>query len=159
MTGKNRLESYRFRSGNQANGVLSADRLGIWASALCMVHCILTPVVLSLSAVSVHFLPSEERTHRALAIVIAALGALALVRGFRKHRRRRVLLLMASGLGCIWAAAWWGDQLPSHAAEVALTMVGSCLMIAAHRCITPSALIAAAASSNLSAVGHHVISG
>ncbi len=42
----------------------------------------LTLVALSLSSASVHFLPSEERTHRALAIVIAALGAIAVVRGF-----------------------------------------------------------------------------
>ena len=112
---------------------VSSDRLGIWASSLCMIHCIATPIVLSLSAVSVHFLPSEERTHRSLAIIIAALGAIAIVRGFRKHRRRRVVLLCVSGLACIWGTAWWGESLPSHFAEVALTVFGSCLMIAAHR--------------------------
>lgn len=109
------------------------DRLGIWASALCMIHCVLTPVVLSLGAVSAHFLPSEERVHRALAVAIAAIGALALIRGVRIHRRRRVVALMAAGLGCIWGTAWWGDRLPSHAVEVSLTIFGSALMIASHR--------------------------
>ncbi|WP_263357850.1 MerC domain-containing protein [Acidicapsa ligni] len=110
-----------------------ADRLGIWASGLCVVHCILTPVLLSFSVVLAHLLPSEERVHRTLALTVAMLGAIALLRGFRKHRRARVLLLMAAGLGCIFAAAWWGDLLPSHWAEVAITFLGSSLMITAHR--------------------------
>jgi hypothetical protein len=40
---------------------------------------------------------------------------------------------MMGGLGCIAGSAWLGDRLPSHACEVAITMMGSTLMIAAHR--------------------------
>jgi hypothetical protein len=111
---------------------MRADRLGIIASALCFVHCILTPVLLSMSAVWVHYLPSEEKFHRGLAVAVAAIGGFALVRGYRKYRRARVLLLMGCGLSSIFAGAYWGDHLPSHSAEVAVTMTGSCLMIAAH---------------------------
>jgi len=112
---------------------IPADRLGIWASTLCIVHCIVTPVVLSLSVVSAHFLPSEERTHRTLALLIAMFGALALIKGYRQHRRLRVVLFMGVGLTSIFAGAYWGDRLPSHGAEVVITFVGSCFMIAAHR--------------------------
>ena len=112
---------------------LSADSVGIWASTLCLIHCLLTPVVLSLSAVSAHFLPSEERTHRVLAVAIAMLGTIALVKGYRSHRKARVPLLMAAGLALIFGGAWWGDRLPSHAVEVGITFIGSGFMIAAHR--------------------------
>jgi hypothetical protein len=112
---------------------IPADRLGIWASALCVVHCLLTPIVLSLSVVSAHFLPSEERTHRALAVVVATLGALALVKGYRAHRRLRILFLMVVGLGCIFTGAYLGDRLPSHLVEVLITFTGSAFMITAHR--------------------------
>jgi hypothetical protein len=78
--------------------VFPVDQIGVWASTLCVIHCVLTPVLLSLSAVSAHFLPSEERTHRTLAVAIAALGTIALVKGYRKHRSWRVLALMAVGL-------------------------------------------------------------
>jgi hypothetical protein len=120
---------------NLARRVLAipADQLGVWASAFCVLHCLLTPVVLSLSVVSVHFLPSEERTHRTLAVLIAALGALALIKGYRTHRRLRILFMMAVGLGCIFSGAYWGDHLPSHLAEVLVTFTGSAFMIAAHR--------------------------
>jgi hypothetical protein len=109
------------------------DQIGVWTSTLCVVHCLLTPVVLSLSAVSAHFLPSEERTHRTLAVAIAALGAIALIKGFRNHRSLRVLLLMVAGLAFIFGGAFWGDHLPSHATEVLVTLIGSGFMIAAHR--------------------------
>jgi hypothetical protein len=109
-----------------------ADSLGIWTSSLCVVHCLLTPVVLSLSAVSAHFIPSEEWVHRTLAFVIAALGGIALLKGYRLHRRRRVLAFMALGLVLIFGTAYFGNLLPSHAAEVCITLVGSACMIAAH---------------------------
>src|ERR1700751_240981 len=43
-----------------------ADRLGTWTSALCLVHCLLTPALLSFSAVFAHFLPADESVHRTL---------------------------------------------------------------------------------------------
>jgi hypothetical protein len=112
---------------------IPADRLGIWASTLCIVHCIVTPIVLSLSVASAHFLPSEERTHRTLALLIAMLGVLALIKGYRRHRRLRVVLFMGVGLTSIFAGAYWGDRLPSHSTEMVITFLGSCFMIAAHR--------------------------
>src|ERR1700744_5665219 len=110
-----------------------ADRMGAWTSALCVVHCVLTPVLTSSAAVFAHFLPAEESTHRALAVFVALFGTVALLLGFRRHRRARVLLLMFGGLSCIGGAAWFGDRLPSHGYEVAVTLCGSVMMIAAHR--------------------------
>jgi len=40
---------------------------------------------------------------------------------------------MALGLACIWGAALYGERMHSHVAEVAVTLLGSCLMIWAHR--------------------------
>ncbi|MFC6644698.1 MerC domain-containing protein [Granulicella cerasi] len=110
-----------------------ADRLGIATSALCVVHCLCVPVLISFSAVAAHFMPSEERSHRTLAVVVSLLGTIALVRGFRTHGRRRVLGLMAAGLAFIATGAFAGDRLSAHWQEVAITFCGSLLMIAAHR--------------------------
>ena len=110
-----------------------ADRLGAWTSALCVVHCLLTPVLLSFSAVLAHLLPAEESVHRSLALLVAFFGAVALIAGFRRHRRALVLLMMILGLSCIAGAAWFGDKLPSHGVEVLITFLGSGFMIGAHR--------------------------
>ena len=111
---------------------LRADRLGIIASAACFVHCILTPIVISFAAVWAHYIPAEEKVHRILAVLVTAVGGFAILTGYSRHRRKRVLTLMVSGLAFIFAGAWWGNRLPSHLAEVAVTLAGSCLMIAAH---------------------------
>lgn len=102
-------------------------------SATCVVHCVLTPVLLSSSVVLAHLLPGEERTHRVLAMLVAAMGAIALVRGFRVHGRWSILAMMAMGLGFIFFGAWFGEDLPSHGWEIAVTLAGSGLMIVAHR--------------------------
>jgi MerC mercury resistance protein len=115
------------------NLAFPVDQIGIWTSTLCVIHCLVTPVLLSLSAVSAHFLPSEERTHRTLAVAIAALGAIALVKGYRSHRSSRVLMFMVVGLAFIFGGAYWGNRLPSHTAEVLVTLIGSGFMISAHR--------------------------
>ncbi len=111
---------------------LQADRLGIIASALCFVHCILTPVVLSLSAVWAHYLPSEEGLHRVFAVMVASIGCVALIGGYRRHRRSRVLYLMSAALSLIFAGAYFGNRLPSHLSEIVVTMMGSSLLISAH---------------------------
>jgi len=112
---------------------LPIDTLGIGASALCIVHCLLTPVLLSFSTLLAHVIPSEEGTHRSIAVIVALFGTIALVRGYRTHRRKRIPTLMASGLACIAFAACWGDHLPTHSTEVLITAVGSTFMICAHR--------------------------
>ena len=116
-----------------SRAVTGADRFGVWVSTLCVVHCVATPLLISLSTVVAHLLPAEESVHRTLATLVAAAGAIALIRGFRMHGRKRILVLMAAGLAFIFFGAWFGDSLPSHLFEVGVTMMGSALMIAAHR--------------------------
>ena len=86
---------------------LTANGLGIIASGICFVHCILTPFLLSLSAVWAHYLPTGEGTHRALAVLVAAIECFAIVNGYRKHRRLRVLFLTTGGLSFIVSGAYF----------------------------------------------------
>ena len=85
----------------------------------------MTPIVLSISAVSAHFLPSEERTHRTLAVVIASLGALALVRGYRSHRSFRVLLIMIADCLSFSRAHLWGTDYPRTGSKFSLRSLGA----------------------------------
>jgi hypothetical protein len=109
------------------------DRIGVVTSALCFIHCVATPVALSLSAVSSHFIPSEEHTHRLLAVFVTIVGTAAIGFGYRRRKRKRVLGAASLGLSLICSGAYFGDLLPSHRSEVAVTLAGSCCMIFAHR--------------------------
>jgi hypothetical protein len=109
------------------------DRVGVLASAACFIHCLAMPVLLSLSSVSMHFLPSEESTHRVLAVSIALIGGIAILSGYRRHRRPSVLVFLSIGMTFISIGAFWGNYLSSHTTEVLITLAGSLCLIAAHR--------------------------
>jgi hypothetical protein len=117
----------------QISATRVADRLGVFASVTCFVHCLATPILLSASAVYAHFLPSEEHTHRVLAIAVTLIGVFAIGMGYRKHKQRSILGAAVLGVSLIFIGAYVGDRLPSHWMEVSITVAGSCCMIAAHR--------------------------
>lgn len=122
-----------------------SDALGIFASTLCVVHCVGTPILLSYSALLVRYLPGEEATHQALVAAVAVFGFAALVRGYRVHQRRQVPAMMLAGFACLFTGAVFGEELPAYLPEIAVTVVGSALMIASHvtnhmlcrACLTP----------------------
>lgn len=114
-------------------GLPLVDTLGALASGLCAVHCLLTPLLVSFAPLFAHLLPGEERTHRTLAVIATLLGTLALLQGYRRHRRRLVPALLLGGLLCIGGTALFGDHLPNHTAELLITVLGSLALITAHR--------------------------
>jgi len=66
------------------------DRIVMITWALCFIYCVAAPVVLSFSAVSSHFIPSEEHTRRLLAVFVTVVGVAAIGFGYRRHQRKRV---------------------------------------------------------------------
>jgi len=108
------------------------DDLGAGASALCFVHCLLGPVIFIVAPGLAHLIPGDESVHRVLAIAILAFAVLAIHSGYRIHRRKRVLVVIASGLLAIIVAAIAGDEMGSHVMEVSVTVLGSALLVYGH---------------------------
>jgi hypothetical protein len=85
------------------------DRLGISASILCVVHCLLTPVALV-------FLPLVGATlvhgwvHTAIIAVVVPVAVYALWNGYRLHRHTSVIWLAAAGFGAIAMALLFGGD-------------------------------------------------
>ncbi len=118
---------------NAASRARLFDKWGTIASLACVVHCIATPILFSVFAVAAQIVPTEQHTHRVLAVPVCLLGLFAMRSGFKRHARLAPTLLMIVGLSLILATAWWGDKIPSHWAEAGITITGSIFMIAAHR--------------------------
>lgn len=72
------------------NGLLKLnwDTIGIAMSTLCVIHCMLLPVVLAFAPTLAHFLPGSETIHRALAYLLAVVGLVAFWAGYKIHRRK-----------------------------------------------------------------------
>jgi len=108
------------------------DLIGIGASALCLVHCLLLPaIVVAAPFLGLGVLLGEE-FHRLLLLVILPAGALGLVPGVSRHRHGGVLALGALGIVLLVVAALFAEPLLGEWGEKGLTLVGGVSMLAAH---------------------------
>lgn len=108
------------------------DRIGVWMSGLCMVHCLLFPVLLA----ALPMLPAGEALHSWLhpvfALILLPVTWLAAAAGLRRHGDRRVAVVLGVGVVLICAAAVLAFRMPEHAVETGVTLAGSLLLIAGH---------------------------
>jgi hypothetical protein len=111
-----------------------ADMVGMALSALCMVHCLVLPLLVSFAPAILRGLPGDDVTHRVLAIGIALAGGLAFRSGYKVHRKGWILALFLFGIALISAAAALGDSVLSGFGEAGITVCGSLLLITAHWC-------------------------
>lgn len=116
---------------SQANLRRYADLAGATASGVCLLHCLFTPVAISLFPDILPYLPGDAWFHRALAVGILMLGAAAFVPGYRIHRRRSLAILVAAGISAILIVAWTAKTL-NPTAQVILSVAGSLMLISAH---------------------------
>ncbi len=108
-----------------------ADRVGAMASFLCAVHCALLPFVLALLPfVGLGFL-ADHRFERGFVIFACVLAAIALGRGYRRHRLRQPLLLAAAGIALLLLGVTFINSAELTVHSVLVTC-GGLLLAAAH---------------------------
>lgn len=104
----------------------ASDAVGTVLSAVCAVHCVATPLVLTLMPAAGSVLGGA---HPVLFIFVVAVGAWAFVPGFRCHGRLLVPALALIGVALLGAAAFLFHET---ALDTALSLVGAGFMMAAH---------------------------
>lgn len=104
------------------------DRIGITATSLCALHCILLPVLLPfLPLLGLSFLASHEWEHIFL-FLTAVLGTVALLSGYKRyHKRLYPFYLLYLGI-----ALYWIKHDYSAAVETYFIVAGGSLIVAAH---------------------------
>lgn len=104
-----------------------SDVVGQVLSAVCAVHCVATPVVLSLLPAAGSVLGGA---HPVLFLFVVVVAAWAFVRGYRCHRRLEVPALALTGVLLLGFAAFLlhGELV----ADSAVSLVGAGFMMAAH---------------------------
>ncbi|GAB5535986.1 MAG: hypothetical protein Rubg2KO_22350 [Rubricoccaceae bacterium] len=103
------------------------DRIGIWLSSVCAVHCLLMPVLL----LALPFWSGGHVLHEiAHPILLVALVPVTLA---AMRRSREGALWLFTGLGMVGLAMISHDVLGDLSAS-ALTLLGSLFLITGHRC-------------------------
>ena len=104
------------------------DRLGISASLLCILHCLLTPVlIVAVPMTGAYF--THGYFHIAIAALVIPVAFWALLNGYRLHRNPRVLVFGALGLIFVSLALLQHSDIK---AEFMLMIVGGFLLTWAH---------------------------
>ncbi|MBB3222712.1 MerC domain-containing protein [Pseudoduganella umbonata] len=108
----------------------AADAAGLFASTLCMVHCLAMPVLLAmLPAMS---WAEDGHVHEVLLGVAVIAALLSLGPGYLAHRRRAVPLLGGAGLACLAVAMFVVEPRYGHDAEAVVSVAGALLLFGAH---------------------------
>lgn len=108
------------------------DQAAIAFSSLCTIHCLLTPVLfIFFPVLSATFVTSEDFHHLLLWFVLPV-SLFALLLGYFRRRDKVALLLGAIGLGQLIIAAILGNEFFNELSEVAVTFLGSLILIAGH---------------------------
>ncbi|WP_077342456.1 MerC domain-containing protein [Pseudocolwellia agarivorans] len=104
------------------------DRIGITATSLCALHCILLPVLLpALPLLGLSFLADHTWEHIFL-IMTAILGSFALFSGFKKyHKRLYPFYLLFLGVAIYWIKHDFSEELQPY-----FIILGASLIVAAH---------------------------
>lgn len=85
------------------------DRLGISASMLCIVHCLLTPAVVLFSPLLGEWM-SAPAFHAVIVIIVVPVAMIALWRGYTQHKQKKVLIAGAVGIALIFGAIAVGHR-------------------------------------------------
>ena len=108
------------------------DKLGIVGSALCVVHCVFTPLAIGyLSAMGLGFLGAEV-FHKLLAVPLLAIALLAFLPGYRKHGDTRILAAGIAAVAVLLGAIFVLETFLPHSIAAVGTVIGSVLLIGAH---------------------------
>lgn len=106
------------------------DYLGVFASALCLLHCALTPIALLIPFLTQ--IPHHDDFHYWMIAVVAFPIIFSLIPGFAQHRKAIVLLFGLTGFICFLISIFLVGPRYGELAEVMLASIGGVNLIIAH---------------------------
>lgn len=110
----------------------SLDAVAMGISALCVAHCLATPVLLVLFPIVGGTLFASHAFHALLLLLVLPTSTLALYLGYRRHGAPLALWLGMLGMGILVVAAVLGPEVLGPGGERATTSAGGMVLAVAH---------------------------
>ncbi len=104
------------------------DRVGIWMSSICALHCLLLPILLPIAPLVASSVFAEAWFERMILTFSILVGFAALFVGFHKYHRQLYPLYSLALGGLIY----WNKDMFGHEYEPFTIAIGAFLIIAAH---------------------------
>lgn len=126
------LMSTEVANGAMIRSVPLVDRFAIGLSALCVVHCLLMPVLVVVSPHLAKSLIGSEALHLWLVYAVIPSSLFALTMGCTQHRRGLLILIGGIGLSFLGLGIAIESTGLSHVWEQIFTVSGAILIAFAH---------------------------
>jgi hypothetical protein len=110
------------------------DGVGLLLSAVCVIHCLATPLLVSLLPLA-FWIKDETAFHFWLAAILIPVGLIAFVRGYQKHLHASVLTGGFAGFALLILGIFWPQEHHDHArftVNVFFTISGSLVLVVSH---------------------------
>ena len=109
------------------------DRFAVILSGICILHCLLAPVLLTLLPIlSISAFVEDLVFHQLMLWLVLPTSAVALVLGCRKHRNPVILITGAVGMLMLIIVAFWGHSIMMVAYEKLATTAAGLLLAFSH---------------------------
>ena len=106
------------------------DKIGLGLSGLCLIHCLVLPVVISLMP-WMGLIFEDERVHLLFAAVTVPVALIAFIPGFLRHNLKSVLALGVAGAVLLLLGSVAHDHVGEALAHW-FTVLGGILLISGH---------------------------
>lgn len=109
------------------------DKTAIGLSALCIVHCLLLPVSLTiLPSIAILSTLSDEVFHVLLIALVLPTSMVALLLGCKRHKSSAIFALGIGGLMTLGFTAVFGHDVLGEQMEKVATVIGALMVAGAH---------------------------
>ena len=108
------------------------DRAAICFSSLCILHCLLLPVLLVAYPIGIVVTLSDEIFHQIMVSVALPLSLVSLNVGYGHHKRNQLIIFGGMGLVMLMLPLVVPHQLISESGETWLTVAGAVILCMAH---------------------------
>ena len=106
------------------------DKLGLCTSILCLIHCVLPPILMIFLPFNTFSFLQAEFIHDILSIIVIGSMIIAVYPNCKQHEHLDIIGFAFIGIMFIIAAAFSGHM--SSSLHTTLTMIGSLFLIISH---------------------------
>ena len=108
------------------------DRAAICFSSLCILHCLLLPLLLVAYPIGIVLTLSDEIFHQIMVFLAVPLSLVSLYVGYGHHKRNQVIVFGGIGLVILVIPLVVPHELISESGETWLTVAGALILCMAH---------------------------
>ncbi|MBX9879296.1 MAG: MerC domain-containing protein [Candidatus Obscuribacterales bacterium] len=112
-------------------GAAFCNVLSVVGPSVCIVHCLTMPILLAVLPAFGLSRSVFGLSDQTIALIILPLCALAIIPGYFKHGKKRVLASMCFGFSLVIFGSFFADNLLGPSGEIPVNVLGSVFLITA----------------------------